>query len=129
MKVSSKQLVERAEAEIETLSVEAAKALLGSEDVLIVDLRDVRERKREGWIPGSFHMPRGMLEFWIDDESPYYKAEQFGQGKRIVFHCNKGWRSALATQTAQMMGLENCCHIGGGFAAWAEAGAPIETEA
>jgi len=125
MKVSSRELVERAEAQIERISAAEAMALMEDPDVLIVDLRDVRERKREGWIPGSFHMPRGMLEFWIDDESPYYKAEQFGAGKRVVFHCNKGWRSALATATAQLMGLERCCHIDGGFSAWVAAGGAV----
>lgn len=125
IKKGYKQLVEEAEALIETLSAEDAVKIHGAEDVVIVDLRDVRELKREGRIPGSFHMPRCMLEFWVDPESPYFK-EIFSQDKRFVLHCNKGWRSALAARTAQEMGLERVCHIGGGFAAWQAAGGLTE---
>jgi rhodanese-related sulfurtransferase len=110
---------------IETLSADEAIKLHGSEDVVIVDLRDVRELKRDGRAPGSFHMPRGMLEFWIDPESPYVK-EIFSRDKRFVFYCNKGWRSALATRTALEMGLLNVCHIGGGFSSWQAAGGATE---
>jgi rhodanese-related sulfurtransferase len=94
--------------------------------VLIVDVRDVRELEREGRIPGSFHCPRGMLEFWIDPASPYFRTE-FGEEKRVVFHCALDWRSALATQTAQKMGLENVMHLRGGFKGWKEAGGKVET--
>jgi rhodanese-related sulfurtransferase len=123
--IGFKELVEQAEKEIETVSVEVALRYVDDPDVVIVDLRDIRELQREGKIPGSFHAPRGMLEFWIDPQSPYHK-EIFSSGKRFVFHCNKGWRSALATKTAQDMGLETVCQIGGGFSAWVEAGGPIE---
>lgn len=118
-------LLEAAEAEIEALSPEQVAGLLGEESVLFVDIRDVRELYREGKIPGAFHASRGMLEFWVDPESPYYK-DVFGSGKRFVFYCQSGWRSALATHTVQRMGLPNVCHLEGGFRAWAEAGHPVE---
>jgi rhodanese-related sulfurtransferase len=123
--IGFKELVEQAEKEIETVSVEVALRYVDDPEVVIVDLRDIRELQREGKIPGSFHAPRGMLEFWIDPQSPYHK-EIFSSGKRFVFYCNKGWRSALATKTAQDMGLETVCQIGGGFSAWVEAGGPVE---
>ena len=123
--ISSRQLVAQAETEIETLSVEQARALLDDPGVTLVDVRDVRELWREGRIPGAVHAPRGMLEFWIDPESPYHR-EVFASGKRFVFYCSKGWRSALATRTARQMGLEPVAHIGGGFTAWVETGAPVE---
>jgi rhodanese-related sulfurtransferase len=123
--VGFKQLIAAAECEIETLTVDAAKALLDDEGVLFVDLRDVREIWREGKIPGAIHAPRGMLEFWVDPESPYYR-EVFGSGKRFVFYCAAGWRSALATQQMQKMGLGPVCHIGGGFSDWKASGGPVE---
>ena len=123
---SAKQLVEQAMGEIETLPVDEAIAAHDDDDVVVVDLRDVRELAHDGKVPGSFHMPRGMLEFWIDPESPYFK-EIFNEDKRFVFYCSKGWRSALATQTAQRMGLKRVCHIEGGYQAWREAGGPIES--
>ena len=124
IKKGCKQLVEEAKAEIDTLSAEEAIAL-AADDTLIVDLRDVRELRREGRIPGSFHMPRGMLEFWIDPQSPYFK-DVFNEDKRVVFHCNRGWRSALAVRTAKEMGLQRVCHVGGGFVAWVAAGGATE---
>lgn len=126
VKTGVKDLVAAAMAEIETVSVEEAMRLHGQDDVVMVDLRDVRELQREGRIPGSFHMPRGMLEFWIDPASPYFK-DLFGENRRFVFHCNKGWRSALATQAAMRIGLERVCHFEGGLTAWKAAGGPIET--
>ena len=126
MRKGYKDLLAEAEAKIETLTPEAAKALLGREDVLFVDLRDPREREREGVIPGAFSCPRGMLEFWIDPESPYHKP-QFASGKSLVFFCAGGWRSALATATAKEMGLEDVRHIGGGFSAWKKAKGAVET--
>jgi rhodanese-related sulfurtransferase len=90
-----------------------------------VDLRDVRELEREGIVPGAFHAPRGVLEFWVDPQSEYFKPV-FGQGKRLVLFCAAGWRSALATKTLQDMGLTNVCHIEGGFTAWKAAGAPVQ---
>jgi rhodanese-related sulfurtransferase len=125
VKVGFKQLVEEAEREIETLTVDQAKALVGDENVQFVDLRDIRELWREGKIPGAVHAPRGMLEFWVDPDSPYYR-EVFGTGKKFVFYCAAGWRSALATQQMQKMGLEPVCHIDGGFSEWKETGGPVE---
>lgn len=119
------ELVAQAESEIETLSVEQVRSMLNDPDVVIVDVRDVRELWREGKVPGAVHAPRGMLEFWVDPASPYYR-DVFAPGKRFVFYCSKGWRSALATQTVQHMGLEPVAHLGGGFTAWVEAGAPVE---
>jgi rhodanese-related sulfurtransferase len=125
LKIGYKALLQEAEREIRTLSVEEAKALLNDDSVQFVDIRDVRELQREGRIPGAFHATRGMLEFWVDPDSPYYK-DVFGTGKTFVFYCQSGWRSALATQAVQRMGLENVCHIGGGYRAWCDAGAPTE---
>ena len=125
MKKTVKQLIEEAEAEIETISVEDVLKLYNDPDVVVVDLRDVRELKHEGFIPGSFHAPRGMLEFWVDPDSQYHN-KIFAADKRFVFYCGLGWRSALATKAVQDMGLERVCHIGGGFEAWCEAGGPVE---
>ncbi len=119
-----RQLVAEAEKQIETLSIDDALALYGNEDVVFVDLRDVRELWREGTIPGAFHCPRGMLEFWIDPDSIYYK-ELFANGKKFLFFCNLGWRSALAAQISQQMGLTPVAHIAGGFDAWKQAGGPV----
>lgn len=120
-----KALLAEAESEIETLEIEAAKALAGRDDVLFIDLRDPRELEREGRMPGAFHCPRGMLEFWIDPESPYAKPV-FQQDKRFVFFCAGGWRSALAAKTAKDMGLKPVAHVKGGFGAWKGAGGPVE---
>jgi rhodanese-related sulfurtransferase len=121
-----KALLGEATAKVATLSASEAIALHGREDVVFVDLRDPRELEREGRIPGAFHCPRGMLEFWIDPESPYHKPV-FAEDKRFVFFCAGGWRSALSAATAQDMGLTPVAHLGGGFGAWKEAGGPIET--
>jgi len=121
-------LIDTAEREIETLSVEEALGLHERDDVVFVDLRDPRELEREGRMPGAFHCPRGMLEFWIDPESPYHKPV-FGEDKRFIFFCAGGWRSALAAQTAQRMGLAPVAHIKGGFGAWRKANGPVETPA
>jgi len=125
MKKGYKQLLAEADAEVTTLPVEQAVSLHGDSGVVFVDLRDPREIEREGRIPGAFSCPRGMLEFWIDPESPYAKPV-FAEPKRFVFFCAGGWRSALAAKTAQDMGLANVAHIGGGFAAWKGAGGPTE---
>ena len=125
---SVRSLVEAAEREVETLSAVDAIALHGNDGVVFVDLRDIRELNREGRIPGAFHCPRGMLEFWIDPESHYHKPV-FAQDKRFVFLCAAGQRSALATQSAQRMGLAPVAHIGGGFGAWRTTGGPIEAPA
>lgn len=123
MKKSVKSMVDDAMQVITTYSVEDAMELHGRDDVQFVDLRDVRELEREGVIPGAFHAPRGLLEFWVDPESPYHKPV-FAQDKQFVLFCAAGWRSALATKTLQDMGLEKVAHIGGGFSAWKESGAP-----
>ena len=125
MKKTVKQLVEDANTRIDTLTIEEALALHGKEGTTFVDIRDVRELERDGQVPGAVHAPRGMLEFWIDPESPYHR-DVFATGNRMVFFCAAGWRSALATDTARNMGLENICHIEGGFKAWKEADGPIE---
>lgn len=124
MRKTVKSMVDEATAAITTFTIEEARDLHGREDVMFVDIRDVRELEREGVIPGAFHAPRGMLEFWVDPESPYHKAE-FGQDRRFVLFCAAGWRSALATKTLQDMGLPKVAHIDGGFGAWKQAGAPV----
>ena len=92
--------------------------------MVFVDLRDVRELEREGMIPGAFHCPRGMLEFWVDPDSPYHK-DVFAADKEFVFYCNGAWRSALATDVAQQMGLEAVVEMDGGFAEWKKKGYPV----
>ncbi len=119
-----KALLREANAQITTISVVEAKKLLSDPGVVFVDLRDPRELDREGWIPGTFHCPRGMLEFWIDPESPYAKPI-FQEDKRFIFFCAGGWRSALAAKAAQEMGLKPVAHIAGGFGAWRESEGPI----
>ncbi|MDO9361027.1 MAG: rhodanese-like domain-containing protein [Polaromonas sp.] len=120
-------LVDEAMAQVKTYSVEEVKAKLGDPKVQIVDIRDVRELKG-GTVAGSFHAPRGMLEFWVDPASPYHKPLFADEGKEFVLFCGAGWRSALATKTLQDMGMTNVAHIDGGWAAWAKAGAPTETQ-
>jgi rhodanese-related sulfurtransferase len=122
---SSKALVDAAKRQIEEISAQDAVKLVGRDDVVLVDIRDPRERDRDGKVPGAFHATRGMLEFWIDPESVYYKPV-FGQDKKFVFFCAGGLRSALATKTAQDMGLKPVAHILGGFKAWKEVGGPTE---
>jgi rhodanese-related sulfurtransferase len=121
-----KTLLEEASAKIETLPTQEAMALHGREDVVFVDLRDPRELDREGRIPGAVHCPRGMLEFWIDPESPYHKPV-FAQDKTFVFFCAAGWRSALSAATAHDMGLKPVAHVEGGFTAWKNEGGPVES--
>lgn len=117
-------LVDAANAEVETLPAEEAIKLAGRDDVVLVDIRDIRELTRDGKVPGAFHCPRGMLEFWIDPHSPYHKPV-FAQDKKFVFFCAGGLRSALAAQTAQRMGLKPVAHVKGGFGAWKQAGGPV----
>ena len=125
MNIGYEELIRRAESEIVTIGLVEAQALHGAGDALFVDLRDRRELEREGRIPGAFHCPRGMLEFWIDPESPYHKPI-FTQDKRFVFFCAGGLRSALAAKTAKDMGLEPVAHIEGGFSQWKEGGGAVE---
>ena len=122
-KIGYKELVAAAEARIRIISAAEAIEKQDSDDVVFVDLRDVRELQREGGIPGAFHCPRGLLEFWIDPESPYHHAV-FAEPKEFIFFCNLGWRSALAADIAQQMGLETC-HIDGGFEAWKAFGGEV----
>jgi rhodanese-related sulfurtransferase len=120
-----KDLVAEANAEVEVIATEAAFDLVGCDDTVIVDLRDIRELQRSGKIPGAFSCPRGMLEFWIDPDSPYHK-DVFNQDKKYVFYCASAWRSALSAKLAQEMGLKPVAHIEGGFGAWQKAGGPVE---
>ena len=125
MRKTVKSMIDDALAVITTYSIAEARSLHGRDDVQFIDLRDVRELEREGIIPGAFHAPRGMLEFWVDPESPYHKPVFHQPGKRYVLFCAGGWRSALSAQTLQDMGLPEVGHIDGGFSAWKQAGAPV----
>ena len=118
-----KELCAEAEAEIESVTAKEAVELAKDEAVQLVDIRDIRELWREDAVPGAIHAPRGMLEFWVDPESPYHR-EVFASGQRFIFFCAGGLRSALATQSVQRMGLQPVAHIAGGFAAWKEANGP-----
>ena len=120
-----KELCAEAEQVIETWTVEQALEQHGKEDVVFVDIRDIRELWREGAVPGAIHAPRGMLEFWVDPDSPYHR-DLFASGKKFVLYCKSGWRSALATKQLQDMGLEPIAHIEGGYGAWVEADGPTE---
>lgn len=122
---SVKDLVAEASAKIQTIKLTEAEGLLSSSKHVFVDLRDIRELQKTGKIPNAFSCPRGMLEFWIDPQSPYHK-EIFNQDKTYIFYCASAWRSALSTLTAQEMGLTPVCHLEGGFGAWQKAGLPIE---
>ena len=121
-----KSLLSEANEIVETIPVDQALELAESNDHVLIDLRDVRELKRAGKIPGAFSCPRGMLEFWIDPDSPYHK-DVFNQDKTYVFYCASAWRSALATKAAMEMGLSPVAHIEGGFGAWVKAGGPVES--
>ena len=122
---SCKQLVAEANAKIRTISLDEAKEKLGQADVQFIDIRDVRELERDGTIPGAMHAPRGMLEFWVDPDSPYFKPV-FGENKQFIFYCQSGWRSALATATLQDMGLNGVCHIDGGYGNWKKNDGPTQ---
>lgn len=124
IKISSAQLVKQAKARIKEISSVSALDLVERDNVVFVDIRDIRERQREGYIPGSIHAPRGMIEFWVDPDSPYFKPV-FGQEKRFIFHCASGWRSALTVATLQDMGFE-AEHIEDGFKGWVTAGGTVE---
>ena len=126
MKKGFKRLLEEANAKIETIPTRDALKLAGDDTVVLVDLRDIRELWREGKIPGAVHAPRGMLEFWVDPDSPYAR-DVFGQDKKYVLYCQSGWRSALAAKELQDMGLTPIAHIEGGFHAWKDAGGAVET--
>ena len=119
-------LVDEAMTEVKTYSVNEVKARLSDPAVQIVDIRDVRELTG-GTVVGAFHAPRGMLEFWVDPASPYFKPLFADEGKEFILFCGAGWRSALATKTLQDMGMTNVAHIDGGYAEWLKQGAPTET--
>ena len=121
-----KALIAEANAVITTYSVEQVRARMGQDPRLqLVDIRDPRELEREGCVPGALHAPRGMLEFWVDPESPYFKPVFADESKEFILFCGAGWRSALATKTLMDMGMRNVAHIDGGFAAWKKAFAPM----
>ena len=120
-------LVNEAMAQVTTYSVEQVRARLADPKVQIVDIRDPRELEREGTVPGALLAPRGMLEFWVDPESPYFKPVFADESKEFILFCGAGWRSALATQTLQDMGMTNVAHIDGGYTAWKKAHAPMVT--
>ena len=122
-----KELCAEAEAVVETWTVDEARSHLEDEDVVFVDIRDIRELWREGAIPGAVHAPRGMLEFWVDPESPYAR-DVFQSGKRFIFFCAGGLRSALAAKSVQEMGLSPVCHMAGGYSAWKKIDYPTEAK-
>lgn len=125
LKRGIKDLVEEAKAAITEIEVGDAVKLFDDPEWLIVDVRDIRERERDGFIPGSFHCPRGMVEFWIDPDSPYFKPA-FAEGKKLLFHCALDWRSALTVHTITQMGVENAAHLKGGLKGWKELDGPVE---
>jgi len=128
MKIKSvKTMISEARKKISSVSAADAIALHGRADVLFVDIRDIRELDREGRIPGAFHAPRGMLEFWVDPESPYHKPALATDQKKIFF-CASAWRSALSVKTLQDMGVQNISDLAGGFSAWRDAKGPIDVK-
>ena len=122
-----KTLVDEAMAQVKTYSVEQVRARLEDRGMQLVDIRDFRELQHEGTVPGSFHAPRGMLEFWVDPGSPYFKPVFGDENKEYVLFCGAGWRSSLAAKTLQDMGMDNVAHVDGGFTEWRKQGAPVET--
>lgn len=123
---SAKELVAQASARVKTVTPAEAMPLVNAADTVFVDLRDTAELQRDGKIPGAVHVTRGMLEFALDPTLPYHNPA-FSSGKKIVFYCASGGRSALAADTAQQMGLEQVAHLGGGFKGWREAGGKVES--
>ena len=120
-------LVDEAMAQVKTYSVQAVRERMGRPDLQIVDIRDIRELQHEGTVPGSYHAPRCMLEFWVDPESPYFKKMFADEGKEFVLFCGAGWRSALAAKALQDMGMTNVAHIDGGYTEWVKQGGATET--
>jgi rhodanese-related sulfurtransferase len=125
LKLTSAEMVAQARKRIREIETEELIERHGDDDLVIVDIRDPRERSRTGYIPGSFHAPRGMIEFWIDPDSPYHKDIFSQPGKTFVFHCASGWRSALTVETLMNMGFD-AAHLKDGFSDWAQKGGPIE---
>ncbi|MEL6466440.1 MAG: rhodanese-like domain-containing protein [Pseudomonadota bacterium] len=127
LKTTAAKMVADARARIKEVETAEAIKMMDDPDVVIVDIRDIRERQRSGFVPGSVHAPRGMIEFWVDPSSPYFK-EVFGQPDKIyIFHCASGWRSALTVATLQDMGFD-AAHLREGFSTWAAQGGPVERE-
>jgi rhodanese-related sulfurtransferase len=124
LKMSSAEMVARARSRIEEIETVDAIAMIEDPRVQFVDLRDIRERQRSGFIPGSFHCPRGMTEFWVDPESPYFK-DIFAEDRRFIFHCASGWRSALTVATLNEMGFE-AAHLKEGYNNWVKQGGSVE---
>lgn len=124
IKLHVASMVAQARSEIEEIAAKDAKSLVDDPDVVFVDVRDIRERQRSGYIPNSFHCPRGMAEFWVDPESPYFK-DIFDRDARFIFYCASGWRSALTLQTLQKMGFQNAAHLAHGFTSWNEEEGPV----
>ena len=122
---SAADLVAEARARIREIPAAEALGMFDDDSFQIVDLRDPRELAREGRIPGALHCPRGMIEFWVDPGSPYFKPV-FGEDKTFVFHCASGWRSALTVATLKDLGFQNAAHISDGFKGWVAAGGPVE---
>ncbi|TXI32011.1 MAG: rhodanese-like domain-containing protein [Ottowia sp.] len=120
-------LVDEAMAQVTTHSVDQVRQRLDDPALQLVDIRDARELEREGTLPGAINAPRGMLEFWVDPDSPYYKPVLGDEDKQYVLFCGAGWRSALAAKALQDMGMTNVAHIDGGFTEWAKQGAPVES--
>lgn len=127
LNTTAAEMVANARAQVEEIETSDLIAKLDDPNVVIVDIRDPRERERSGFIPGSFHAPRGMIEFWIDPDSPYFK-EIFAQDAKFVFHCASGWRSALTVQTVNAMGFK-AAHLKEGFSTWEKHGGPVEFKA
>ena len=125
LKISSAQLVETARSRIEEVETTDMLGMVDDPNVVIVDIRDIRERQRSGFIPGSVHAPRGMIEFWVDPDSPYFKDVFAQEGKKYVFHCASGWRSAVTVAALQDMGFE-AAHLKDGFSTWEKSGGAVE---
>ena len=122
---SSQTLVEEAQKSIETLSSNEVKTLYENKEITLIDVRDIRELWKEGTIENSKHIPRGMLEFWLDPNSTYYQSNKIKEIKKIVLFCALGWRSALATKSLVDMGFKNVAHVDGGFDALKKSGFKI----
>ena len=122
---SSQTLVEEAKKSIETLSSSEVKTLYDNREITLIDVRDIRELWKEGTIKNSKHIPRGMLEFWLDPESTYYQSNKIKELKKLVLFCALGWRSALATKSLLDMGFKNVAHVDGGFDALKQSGLKV----
>ena len=125
---SSQSLVEDALKTIKTLKSNEVKKLLENNEITLIDVRDIREIWKEGTIENSKHIPRGMLEFWLDPESTYYQANKIKDVKKMVLFCALGLRSALATKSLMDMGFKNVAHVDGGFDALKQSGLKIVTK-